>query len=110
MSRQLPIAAARALGASLLQAAGVPSDLSDQVSEHLTLSDASGYASHGLSLLPLYITEFRAGRIAAANRGQWLQESGSVLIIDGERGFGAPIAQAALARGTGCTDPAHGYA
>jgi hypothetical protein len=77
---------------------GAPADVAEAVGRHLALSDASGFASYGLSLLPLYAGEIRAGRIAAESRGRWVHDAGSVLVIDGERGFGAPVASRALRR------------
>ena len=97
----LAVADAAAFAAALLRAVGAPSDVSEVVGDHLAMSDASGYASHGLSLLPLYAGEVRAGRIAAASGGRWVQETGGVLVIDGERGFGAPVARRALERAMG---------
>jgi uncharacterized oxidoreductase len=75
--------------------------VAEAVGRHLALSDASGFASYGLSLLPLYAGEIRAGRIAAESRGRWVHDAGSVLVIDGERGFGAPAASRALEQAMG---------
>ncbi|HEV2559207.1 MAG TPA: malate/lactate/ureidoglycolate dehydrogenase [Microvirga sp.] len=95
---RLSVAAAKDLGARILGAMGAPADIAAGVARHLALSDASGHASHGLSLLPVYAGDLDAGRIVVGSRGRWIQETGAALVIDGERGFGAPVANMALAR------------
>lgn len=77
----------------------MPAEKARAVGDHLALSDASGYASHGLSLVPLYVADLRGGRLDAQTNGRWVQEAGSVLVLDGERGLGAPLAQQAISRG-----------
>jgi LDH2 family malate/lactate/ureidoglycolate dehydrogenase len=92
----LRIAEAEAFAARLLAAAGVPEASAGIAARHLASSDSSGYQSHGLSLLPLYVGELRAGRVSPTATGTWLQEEGPILVIDGERGLGAPVAYRAL--------------
>jgi LDH2 family malate/lactate/ureidoglycolate dehydrogenase len=92
----LTVDAAIDFAARILRAAGVPHEAAVKIGRHLVVSDASGYASHGLSLMPIYVGELRAGRINPDATGRWVQDTGAVLVIDGERGFGAPIAQNAI--------------
>ncbi len=94
--RTLSIGAAEAFAARLLAAAGVPELSAHIVARHLASSDSSGYQSHGLSLLPLYVGELRAGRVSSTATGTWVQQTGPVLVMEGERGLGAPVAYAAL--------------
>ncbi|NNM71686.1 Ldh family oxidoreductase [Enterovirga aerilata] len=89
---------AEEFAAGLLVAAGVAPAPAAAVARHLASSDASGYQSHGLSLLPLYVAEIRAGRVDPAATGRWLQEAGPILVVDGERGLGASVAYPALSR------------
>lgn len=95
---RLSLAEARRVAASLLQAAGAAAETSASVAGHLVSADAAGYASHGLSLLPIYVGDLRAGRIDASAAGRWVRGSGPILILDGQRGFGAPVAERGLER------------
>jgi LDH2 family malate/lactate/ureidoglycolate dehydrogenase len=94
----LSIPQAEAFAARVLRAAGVPQEGAEAVGRHLASSDASGYQSHGLSLLPLYVGEIRAGRVDPAATGTWLRDSGPILVVDGGRGLGAPVAYPALSK------------
>ena len=96
--KTLKLADAEAFAARILVGAGVPQDGANLVARHLASSDASGYQSHGLSLLPLYVGEIEAGRVDPGATGTWLKESGPILVVDGERGFGAPLVYPALER------------
>ena len=94
--RTLNIGAAELFAARLLAAAGVPEPSARVAARHLASSDSSGYQSHGLSLLPLYVGELKAGRVSPTATGTWVQQTGPVLVMDGERGLGAPVAYPAL--------------
>jgi LDH2 family malate/lactate/ureidoglycolate dehydrogenase len=96
--KTLSITEAEHLASRILHAAGLPERSAEIVARHLASSDASGYQSHGLSLLPLYVAELKAGRVDSAAMGTWVEESGPILVVDGERGLGAPVAYPALAK------------
>jgi len=93
----LSIEEAEEFAAGLLAAAGVPGSAARLVARHLASSDSSGYQSHGLSLLPLYVGELQAGRVSPTATGIWVHDTGPVLVMDGECGLGAPVAHKALA-------------
>jgi LDH2 family malate/lactate/ureidoglycolate dehydrogenase len=97
-SQRLALSEAEDFAERLLGAGGVPQAAAKSVAVHLAASDSAGYASHGLSLLPLYLGDIRSGRINPAGTGRWVRDRGPVLVIEGERGLGAPVAFAALAR------------
>ncbi len=50
----LDASSSRHLAAELLVSWGAPSEVADEVAEHLVLADLSGHASHGISRLPWY--------------------------------------------------------
>lgn len=102
--KRLSLADARSLGSGILARAGVSTGNADRIADHLVSADASGHASHGLGLLPTYVGDLRAGRVDAHTHGTWVQLDGAILVIDGERGFGAPVAVDAIRQ---ASDVAH---
>jgi LDH2 family malate/lactate/ureidoglycolate dehydrogenase len=98
MPISLSIAQAAQFGARLLSAAGVPQEQAVEIAAHLAGSDAVGHPSHGLSLLPLYISDLQAGRIDARSEARVLQDTGALIVVEGGSGFGAPIARSGIER------------
>ncbi|NWG13549.1 MAG: Ldh family oxidoreductase, partial [Acidobacteria bacterium] len=73
---------------SILQAAGLSPARADLVAESLVAANLRGVDSHGVHLLPHYITQIRGGNIDVAADGKVVSESGACLLYDGERGLG----------------------
>jgi L-lactate dehydrogenase len=81
----------------VLDAAGARREDAEQVAAHLVRADASGYASHGVRLLPHYADEVRGGRIDRAATIERVHDDGAVVVLDGHGGFGQVTGRAAVA-------------
>ena len=92
---------------NILQAAGVPPRRAELVSDSLVSASLRGVDSHGVHLLPHYMSQIRKGNIDVGTDGRIISESGSCLLYDGEHGFGQCVSAvccghaARLARGHG---------
>ena len=81
-------ASLRKLIRSLLLAAGLSSTRAELVSDSLVSASLRGVDSHGVHLLPHYISQIRGGNIDVTTDGKVIFESGSCLLYDGEHGLG----------------------
>ncbi|GGX19621.1 lactate dehydrogenase [Pigmentiphaga litoralis] len=79
---------AERLAAKILEATGTPADIAANVAHHLALADRSGHASHGLSILPSYLSAAAAGQLVAHARPQLMSDEGMLLAFDGHQGYG----------------------
>ncbi|MGH9581547.1 MAG: Ldh family oxidoreductase, partial [Bryobacteraceae bacterium] len=71
-----------------LLAAGVPADAASVTSSSLVAANQRGVDSHGVRLLPAYITQLRAGDMDANAAGCVISESGGCLVYDAQNGIG----------------------
>jgi uncharacterized oxidoreductase len=58
------------------------------VTDHLALSNLSGHDSHGIGMLPTYVADAAAGIMKLNQRGVISRDSGSMIVVDGQAGFG----------------------
>ncbi|MEM6429520.1 MAG: Ldh family oxidoreductase, partial [Deinococcota bacterium] len=66
------------------------------VADHLVRANLTGHDSHGVGLLPTYVRHLQEG-LAFPNRPmKVVQDAGSILMMDGQRGFGQRIAKEAM--------------
>lgn len=91
-------ATARGFGTALLVAAGAPPPIAGAVARHLVEADETGHATHGLGLLPTYLADALGGRIALGETGIFVLDAGTMLTIDGRRGFGRVVAETGIER------------
>jgi len=82
---------ARGFGSSAAEVEAVASNLID--------ANLSGHDSHGIGMLPRYAEAFLQGGLKANAHVQTLQDSGALLRLDGDAGFGQVIGQEAMALG-----------
>lgn len=73
---------------SLLEQGGVSSEDAAIVGPSLALSDALGYASHGVMRIPFYLEMLRKGELATGVELTILQDRGATIAADGNWGFG----------------------
>ncbi|WP_349827763.1 Ldh family oxidoreductase [Brevibacterium litoralis] len=59
-------------------------------------TDLSGIDSHGISMLPHYAQAIRDGQLDAAADPRVVRDTGAVVLVDGERGFGHPAGHLAM--------------
>lgn len=83
----------------VLTHAGVEESIADQVIQNLLTASLKGHDSHGITLLPRYISAIEAGELNPAATLRPLQDNGPILSFYGEQGFGQVLGQQAIAAG-----------
>jgi uncharacterized oxidoreductase len=69
------------------------------VADHLVEANLTGHDSHGVGVLPVYLENLRAGRLAPNQHAELAHARGAVLIVEGQRGYGQVIGHEAMALG-----------
>ena len=87
----------RGTAADILLAAGAEQEEARAVAWSLVDSDVCGVASHGVVRIPDYVRAMSEGRIVAGARTTVTAETGAVVTLDGQRGFGQIAARALAA-------------
>ena len=80
----------------ILIKAGSDERESGLVAEHLVRSNLLGIDSHGVGMLPQYIQNISQGLLKPNTPAKLIKEDGSILIFDGQRGFGQRTALEAM--------------
>ena len=83
-------------GVSLFEAAGVPSDEAQIVSESLVKSNLAGHDSHGVIRIPQYIALLKKGDIVPGAKVEVVKENPNTAVLDGNWGFGQVTARKAM--------------
>ena len=63
------------------------------------LANLSGHDSHGVGMLPRYVDAVLEGGLVPNNSLRVLLDTGSLLSLDGQRGYGQVVGQQAMALG-----------
>lgn len=96
------------LSTQILEAAGAPADDAKAVATDLSESNLLGHDSHGVMRLVQYVQFIRDGHIKPGAGYKVLKETPSLVLVDGQFGFGQVSADAALhlamekTKSTGC--------
>jgi len=77
----------------VLLSIAVPSAKADLVADTLIAANLRGVDSHGVHLLPHYVTQIKAGNIDPNTDGAVISESGACLLYDGKRGLGQCVSE-----------------
>lgn len=78
----------RALTRRMLVAAGTPEHVGEVVADVLVEANLTGHDSHGVLRIPTYLDQIDSGRIQPAAEPRILSETGTVIRVDGQHGFG----------------------
>ncbi|MCX5494738.1 malate/lactate/ureidoglycolate dehydrogenase [Kaistia dalseonensis] len=89
----------RSATTSLLRAAGSAEREARLVADHLVEANLRGHDSHGVGVLPLYISTARAGGLVLNQTLMVALDTGSLLICDAGNGAGQVMAHDAMALG-----------
>ena len=65
------------------------------VAEHLVGANLRGHDSHGVGMIPAYVSNVRVGALRANQHATLVQDSGPIAIFDGNMGYGQVIASEA---------------
>jgi uncharacterized oxidoreductase len=63
------------------------------IADHLVEANLTGHDSHGVSLIPEYLENLAAGNICPNTSGVVASANGSMLVYDGQRGYGQVVAR-----------------
>lgn len=66
------------------------------VAAQLIGANLAGHDSHGVGMVPTYIEAARDGRLVVNQQAQVVRDSGSIAVVDGNRGYGAAMGQVAI--------------
>ncbi|MEN9538553.1 MAG: hypothetical protein RLZZ126_788 [Pseudomonadota bacterium] len=85
-----------AFAAQLMRAAGMDAGKSEAQARLLVLTDAMGRRTHGLAMLPLYLTEMAKGNLQGQGEPTVVSARGSCLVWDGHYLPGLWLAERAI--------------
>jgi len=80
----------------VLRAAGSSADEARRVADNLVLANLSGHDSHGVGMIPRYVDAVLEGGLVPNARCKVLLDGGSLLSIDGQRGYGQVVGEEAM--------------
>ena len=85
--------------AGILQAAGSRAEEARRVADNLVLANLSGHDSHGVGMIPRYVDAVLEGGLAPNASAKVLLDIGTMLTLDGQRGYGQVIGEQAMKLG-----------
>ena len=82
--------------ASILAAAGSSADEAHTVAANLVMANLSGHDSHGVGMVPRYVEAVLQGGLIPNAAAKVTSDIGSMLVLDGQRGYGQVIGLEAM--------------
>ena len=76
--------------------AGAPAETAQLIAEHLVEANLRGHDSHGVSVLPMYLTSLAAGGIVLDQTLRLVTDMGGMVVFDGGRGPGQVMGHEAM--------------
>ena len=76
-----------------LERAGARPEDAAEVAAHLVDANLAGHDSHGVGMLPAYLSHIRKGLVETQADSQVLQDKGAIIQHDAGRGWGKPAAR-----------------
>ena len=77
----------------ILEGAGAETKRARVCADHLVGANLKGHDSHGVGMAPAYVHWIAGGGLKPNQRGEIVQDSGAVIVVDGGRGLGAVVAK-----------------
>ncbi|MGH8804223.1 MAG: dehydrogenase [Polaromonas sp.] len=99
MQKTLQANKLRAQVATVLIAAGSSTEEAQTVAANLVLANLSGHDSHGVGMLPRYVDAVLEGGLKPNSSVRVVLDTGSLLTLDGQRGYGQIVGEQAMALG-----------
>ncbi len=87
----------RRVASAIVKAGGSADPEADLVADHLVQANLMGHDSHGVGMLPAYVRHLQAGLVVPNTRARLTKDDGPMLMFDGGRGYGRPVAGEAMA-------------
>ena len=88
-----------AQAASILIASGSTPSEANTVAGNLVMANLSGHDSHGVGMLPRYVDAVLEGGLKPNSSVRVVLDTGSLLTLDGQRGYGQIVGEQAMALG-----------
>jgi uncharacterized oxidoreductase len=89
----------RAQCAIILIASGSSKEEAEKVAANLVMANLSGHDSHGVGMLPRYVDAVLEGGLTPNASVQTVLDAGSLLSLNGQRGYGQVIGEQAMLLG-----------
>jgi hydroxycarboxylate dehydrogenase B len=86
----------RAYAASIVRAGGSTPEEAAKVAAQLVEANLRGHDSHGVSLLPDYVRNVRAGTLKPNQGAEIAKETDVIAVIDGHHGYGQVVGEQAM--------------
>jgi uncharacterized oxidoreductase len=99
MQKTLHATELQAQVATILIASGSSSEEANAVASNLVLANLSGHDSHGVGMLPRYVDAVLEGGLKPNSSTRVLLDTGSLLTLDGQRGYGQIVGVQAMSLG-----------
>ncbi|HSI53058.1 MAG TPA: malate/lactate/ureidoglycolate dehydrogenase, partial [Ramlibacter sp.] len=96
MSKIFPAAQLRKQVASIIEAAGSQPAEAKTVADNLVLANLSGHDSHGVGMAPRYVDAVLEGGLKPNSSVRVVLDGGSLLSLDGQRGYGQVVGEQAM--------------
>lgn len=97
--KTIPAAELRATCERILVAAGSSAPEAQTVAHNLVLANLSGHDSHGVGMLPRYVDAVLEGGLHPNTGVRVALDIGTLLALDGQRGYGQVVAEQAMQLG-----------
>lgn len=99
MQKVLAATVLRSQLATVLIASGSSSQEAKTVADNLVMANLSGHDSHGVGMLPRYVDAVLEGGLKPNAGVRTVLDIGTMLTLDGQRGYGQVIGEQAMALG-----------
>lgn len=97
MKKNFQVPELRAQVAAVLVASGSLPEEAASVAANLVLANLSGHDSHGVGMLPRYVDAVLEGGLKPNTSVRVVLDTGSLLTLDGQRGYGQIVGEQAMA-------------
>src|SRR5438552_7443137 len=81
---------------AIVKSGGSAAPEADLVADHLVQANLAGHDSHGVGMIPAYVRHLQARRVVPTTRAKLVKDDGAMLMFDGGRGYGRPVAGEAM--------------
>ena len=86
----------RAVVRRIILAGGSDEAEADTVTDYLVRANLAGHDSHGVGMIPTYVKHLKAGLLKPNTAVERVKDEGSILVFDGQRGYGQRVALEAM--------------
>lgn len=87
----MPLVPLKRLVAAIFTHVGCPQDEAERIAHFLSRANLTGHDSHGVIRVPRYVDYVKTGTVFPGRRAKTVLDSGSVVVLDAEHGFGQTV-------------------